>query len=129
MKTGIILPLMAIMAAAGCTRQIPVAATTWHCDVRNERSATTDTIYIGDSIHIATVADTVRETRVRTVYRTRTERDTLTVCITDTVTTIVEVEKAPTRSQSTLTTIGRYTTGILIGIALVLLLKRHCNLQ
>lgn len=124
MKTGIILPLMAIMAAAGCTRQIPVAAPTWHSDVRNERSATTDTIYIGDSIHIATVADTVRETRVRTVYRTRTERDTLTVCVTDTVTTIVEVEKAPTRSQSTLTTIGRYATGILIGIALVAIVMR-----
>lgn len=124
MKTGIILPLMAIMAAAGCTRQIPVAAPTWHSDVRHERSATTDTIYIGDSIHIATVADTVRETRVRTVYRTRTERDTLTVCITDTVTTIVEVEKAPTRSQSTLTTIGRYATGILIGIALVAIVMR-----
>ncbi|MCM1092408.1 MAG: hypothetical protein NC421_00455 [Lachnospiraceae bacterium] len=79
MKTGIILPLVAMMATAGCTRQIPVAAPTWHSDVRHERSATTDT-----------------------------------------VTTIVEVEKPPSDSQSTLTTIGRYATGILIGILLIL---------
>lgn len=120
MKTGIILPLMAMMATAGCTRQIPVAASTWHSDVRTERTATSDTIYIGDSIHIATVADTVRETRVRTVYRTRTERDTVTVCSTDTVTTIIEVEKPATRSQPALTTISRYATGILLGFLLIL---------
>jgi len=124
MKTGIILPLIAMMATAGCTRHIPVTAPTSHSAMLHEHTSTADTIYIGDSIHIATVADTVRETRVRTVYRTRTERDTVTVCITDTITTIVEVEKPTTRSQSALSAIGRYITGILLGIALVAIVMR-----
>ncbi len=95
-----------LIVLAGCTRQIPVAAPTSHIDHRIERAASSDTIYIGDSIHITTVADTVRETRVRTIYRTHTERDTVAICRVDTVTTIIEVEKAASGLKSMFTGIS-----------------------
>ncbi len=119
--------LLLVLSAASCSRAIP-ATTSSRSDSKTEHAIRGDTLIVRDSVIIRSAGDTVHETKVKTIYRSRVERDTVTVCVTDTVTAIVEVEKAAPPSRSILAAIGRYTVGALLGIALLLLLKRHRNL-
>ena len=119
--------LLLALSATSCSRAIPAATTAVHSDSKTEHAISGDTLVVRDSVIIKSAGDTVSETRVKTVYRSRIERDTVTICVTDTVPVIVEVEKAASPQQSFLATMGRYAIGALISIAALLLL-RHRNL-
>ncbi len=125
MKTLVLIPLAA--CAISCTRHIPVSVAASHSDTTVERNFSADTIYIGDSVNISHIGDTIRETRLKTIYRTRTVCDTVTIRLTDTIPKIVEVEKPVKETSSHLANLRRYAIGALLSLLLLLALKRHGN--
>lgn len=120
---GMVVLLLVHIAMVSCTRQIPAGVQATRSERTVNRSQVGDTVYVGDSIHISAVNDTVRETRTRTIYRTRTVRDTMLVAVRDTVPVIVEVEKSSGGVSRGLESIGRYAVGVIAGLLLAVVVR------
>lgn len=88
----------AFLLAAACTRTIYLPAT--HSDTTRSLVERTDTLVVIDSVATEPRGDTVYRTRLRTVYRTSTLRDTLLVERVDTVAVPVEVESLGASSSA-----------------------------
>ncbi|WP_295729136.1 hypothetical protein [uncultured Muribaculum sp.] len=99
MKCTVCLAAMAaIIGAAACTRAIYLPSS--HTDSIRSAVERTDTLVVIDSVATEPRGDTVYHTRLRTVYRTATVRDTLRVERIDTVSLPVGVPASDGSSPS-----------------------------
>lgn len=109
----------ALALAAGCTRTVYVPA--MHTEAFAARTVERDTLIMLDSVHVVERADTVRLTTTRTLYRTRTVRDTVNIATTDTIRLPAPSPPAQGSSTSRLW----YLVAALAGALTALLLLRH----
>lgn len=86
-----------------------------------------DSIFVQDSVYIREKADTVYITRWRTEYKEALRVDTVQVVRTDSIQTIVEVEKKLTKVQQLKMDVGAgvlYAVPILIAVGLFVLYRK-----
>lgn len=74
---------------AGCTRTVYVPKQT--TEVRYVEKMTVDSVYMSDTVKIYSKGDTVFSEKIRTLYKTKYVRDTITVNRTDSTAYAVEV--------------------------------------
>ena len=86
-----------------------------------------DSIYVLDSIYVREAHDTIYITKWRTEYKEALRVDTLNIQRTDTLQTIIEVEKKLTKWQQTKLDIGAgvlYAVPVLIAVGLFVLYRK-----
>ena len=104
---------------------VPVENT--HTSETEKHNVERDSIHVHDSIYIYMQGDTVHDLRWKTIYKEIFRTDTFIVERTDTINTIVEIEKKLTKWQQTKMDIGAgvlYAVPILIAVGLFILYRK-----
>lgn len=104
-----------------------VPVETVRTEVVKELEIQRDSIHVHDSVYIYMQGDTVFDVRWKTIYKEIFRTDTFIVEKTDTINTIVEVEKKLTKWQQAKMDVGAgvlYAVPILITIGLFLLYRK-----
>ncbi len=114
-----------LLLASCATRHIPVEST--KIDSVFVAKIQRDSIYERDSIMIKTKADTVYYTRVSYKYRDKIVRDTVFEVHTDTITTVVEVERKLSTVEKVKMWLAEKVLWLIAAIVLLLALKRFLN--
>lgn len=114
-----------LLLASCATRYIPVEST--KIDSVFVAKIQRDSIYERDSIMIKTKADTVYYTRVSYKYRDKIVRDTVFEVHTDTITTVVEVERKLSTVEKVKMWLAEKVLWLIAAIVLLLALKRFLN--
>ena len=114
-----------LLLASCATRYIPVEST--KIDSVFVAKIQRDSIYERDSIMIKTKADTVYYTRVSYKYRDKIVRDTVFEVHTDTITTVVEVERKLSTVAKVKMWLAEKVLWLIAAIVLLLALKRFLN--
>lgn len=115
-----------VLCLVGCkTQYVPVE--TVRIEEREKLKIERDSIHVHDSVYIYLQGDTVYEERWKTIYKEVFRTDTFIVNKTDTLNTIVEVEKKLTKWQQTKMDIGAgvmWAVPILIAVGLFILYRK-----
>ena len=115
-----------LLALSGCrTQYVPVE--TVRIEEREKLKIERDSIHVHDSVYIYLQGDTVYEERWKTIYKEVFRTDTFIVERTDTINTIVEIEKKLTKWQQTKMDVGAgvlYAAPILIAVGLFILYRK-----
>lgn len=104
---------------------VPVENT--HTSETEKHNVERDSIHVHDSVYIYMQGDTVFDVRWKTIYKEIFRTDTFIVEKTDTINTIVEIEKKLTKWQQTKMDIGggvMYAVPILIAVGLFILYRK-----
>lgn len=84
-----------------------------------------DSIFVRDSVYIREKGDTVWLTKWRTEYRDRFIRDTIYITKTDSINTVVEVEKKLTKWQRfKINTAGWIIATMVVGVLIYILYRK-----
>ena len=128
-KNAILWLLLAVALVATCScstaKYVPVENTAVDSVYINVLQR--DSIFVQDSVYIREKADTVYITRWRTEYKEALRVDTVQVVRTDSIQTIVEVEKKLTKVQQLKMDVGAgvlYAVPILIAVGLFVLYRK-----
>lgn len=124
--------LWAVVVAACCAlfschtvQYVPVENT--HASETKKHNIERDSIHVHDSVYIYMQGDTIFDVRLKTIYKEIFRTDTFIVEKTDTINTIVEVEKKLTKWQQTKMDVGAgvlYAVPILIAVGLFILYRK-----
>lgn len=104
---------------------VPVENT--HTSETEKHNVERDSIHVHDSVYIYMQGDTIFDVRLKTIYKEIFRTDTFIVEKTDTINTIVEVEKKLTKWQQTKMDVGAgvlYAVPILIAVGLYILYRK-----
>ena len=104
---------------------VPVENT--HTSETEKHNVERDSIHVHDSVYIYMQGDTIFDVRLKTIYKEIFRTDTFIVEKTDTINTIVEVEKKLTKWQQTKMDVGAgviYAVPILIAVGLFILYRK-----
>lgn len=116
--------ILLALSVAGCTSTRVVPVETVRVDSVYLAKVERDSIFVRDSVLVVVRGDTVFKTDLKYVYRDRVVRDTVFRLKCDTVTTVVEVEKALSFWQQRKLEFGGVAMCLLPLLALVIVLKR-----
>ena len=116
--------ILLTLSVAGCTSTRVVPVETVRVDSVYLAKVERDSIFVRDSVLVVVRGDTVFKTDLKYVYRDRVVRDTVFRLKCDTVTTVVEVEKALSFWQQRKLEFGGVAMILLPLMALVIVLKR-----
>lgn len=117
----IILLCLAGILLTGCrTKYIHVPVETFHKDSIYIHQLKRDSIYLRDSVYVREKGDTVFVDKFKYLYKEICKTDTFRVERTDTITTVVEVEKPLTRWQKLKMELGGIAFGVCIGLMAIL---------
>lgn len=111
----------ALALAPGCTHTVYTPAR--HSEAHTERTVERDTLIITDNVRLDLRSNTVRLTTTRTLYRTRTLRDTVRTATTDTIYLPSPATSAERKAASRLTWQGG-ALALIAGAAAALWLTR-----
>lgn len=124
--------LWAVIVTACCAlfscrtvQYVPVENT--HTSETEKHNVERDSIHVHDSVYIYMQGDTIFDVRLKTIYKEIFRADTFIVEKTDTINTIVEVEKKLTKWQQTKMDVGAgvlYAVPILIAVGLFILYRK-----
>lgn len=124
--------LWAVIVTACCAlfscrtvQYVPVENT--HTSETEKHNVERDSIHVHDSVYIYMQGDTIFDVRLKTIYKEIFRTDTFIVEKTDTINTIVEVEKKLTKWQQTKMDVGAgvlYAVPILIAVGLFVLYRK-----
>ena len=104
---------------------VPVENT--HTSETEKHNVERDSIHVHDSVYIYMQGDTIFDVRFKTIYKEIFRTDTFIVERTDTINTIVEIEKKLTKWQQTKMDVGAgvlYAVPILIAVGLFILYRK-----
>ena len=124
---ALLLLAMVLCGAISCTSVQYIPVETTKVDSVRVVDVQRDSIFVQDSVIIREKADTVFVTRWRTEYREALRVDTVNVVRTDSIQTIVEVEKKLTKVQQLKMDIGAgvmFAVPILIAVGLFILYRK-----
>lgn len=124
---ALLLLAMVLCGAISCTSVQYIPVETTKVDSVRVVDVRRDSIFVQDSVIIREKADTVFVTRWRTEYREALRVDTVNVVRTDSIHTIVEVEKKLTKVQQLKMDIGAgvmFAVPILIAVGLFILYRK-----
>ena len=116
---------LCVVLIACKTTYVPLENT--HTSEIEKHNVERDSIHVHDSIYIYMQGDTIFDVRWKTIYKEIFRTDTFIVEKTDTINTIVEVEKPLTKWQQTKMDVGAgalYAVPILIAVGLFLLYRK-----
>lgn len=116
---------LCVVLVACKTTYVPVE--TVRIEEREKLKIERDSIHVHDSVYIYLQGDTVYEERWKTIYKEVFRTDTFIVEKTDTINTIVEVEKKLTKVQQLKMDVGAgvlYAVPILIAVGLFILYRK-----
>ena len=126
-KTAVRLFGLVVLVLCSCSTTKYVPVETVRTEVVKELAVKRDSVYIQDSVFVREANDTVYLTRWHVEYREALRVDTFLVTRTDSVQTVVEVEKRLTRWQEVKMESGGYAIAITVFclvVAVVWFLKR-----
>lgn len=121
-KVVLLLALLLVLLCSCRTQYVPVENT--HTSETKKHNVERDSIHVHDSVYIYMQGDTIFDVRLKTIYKEIFRTDTFIVEKTDTINTIVEVEKKLTKWQQTKMDVGAgvmYAVPILIAAGLFIL--------
>lgn len=111
--------LVCICLFSGCrTKYVPVETVRLDSVYFNREYR--DSIYLKDSVFVREKGDTVYVDKFKYLYKEVNRTDTFYVSHTDTVATVVEVEKKLSRWQSFKMEFGGIAFGVCVGLMLIL---------
>lgn len=116
---------LAVVLFAGCKTYVPVKDI--HTNETEKHNVERDSIHVHDSVYIYMQGDTVFDVRWKTIYKEIFRTDTFIVEKTDTINTIVEIEKKLTKWQQAKMDVGAgvmWAVPILIIVGLFILFRK-----
>lgn len=119
-RTIYIMCLVSILFSGCRTKYISVPVETFHKDSIYSHQLKRDSIYFRDSVYVREKGDTVFVDKFKYLYKEICKTDTFRVERTDTVTTVVEVEKPLTRWQKLKMELGGIAFGVCVALIAIL---------
>lgn len=116
----ILLCLVGILLTGCRTKYIHVPVETFHKDSIYIHQLKRDSIYLRDSVYIREKGDTVFVDKFKYLYKEIVKIDTFRMEHTDTITTVVEVEKPLTRWQKLKMELGGIAFGVCVALLAIL---------